>query len=110
MIDFEAIDSAVGQNWYDLDPDLTARVVRDCPDDDLDWADAKLRDFGALVGSDIAVNADIIDANPPELVRYDRWADEVQEDHKVILRSVKLRPEKCWAGVAVNFRGHPSTE
>jgi alkylation response protein AidB-like acyl-CoA dehydrogenase len=103
MIDFEAIDSAVGQNWYDLDPDLTARVARDCPDEDLDWADAKLRDFGALVGSDIAVNADIIDANPPELVRYDRWADEVNEivHHPATLDS----KAKLWeAGYVAGFR------
>ena len=26
MIDYAALDSAVGQNWYDLDPDLQARV------------------------------------------------------------------------------------
>ncbi|MBA3302942.1 MAG: acyl-CoA dehydrogenase family protein, partial [Acidimicrobiia bacterium] len=79
MIDYEALDSAVGQNWYELDPELRARVRRDCPAEDLGWAEATLGRFGALVGGDIARNADIIDAHPPELVRHDRWANEVNE-------------------------------
>ena len=79
MIDWSDIDSVVGQNWYELDPDLQARVRRDCPPEDLAWADATLDGFGALVGGRIARNADMIDAHPPELVRYDRWANEVDE-------------------------------
>ena len=79
MIDYTAIESAVGCNWYDTDPDLQARVRRDCPPDDLDWAAATLHDFGALVGGRVARNSDIIDANPPQLVRYGRWADEANE-------------------------------
>ncbi len=79
MIDYTAMESAVGANWYDADPDLQARVRRDCPAEDLDWAIATLRDFGGLVGGRVARNSDIIDANPPQLVRYGRWADEVNE-------------------------------
>ena len=79
MIDYATLDSAIGHNWYDLDPDLQARVRRDCPPEDLDWADAKLREFGGLVGGRVAPNSEIVDANPPALVRYDRWADEINE-------------------------------
>jgi acyl-CoA dehydrogenase len=79
MIDYAAIDSAVGQNWYDLDPDLRQRVRTDSPPEDLDWADGTLHRFGALVGGPIARNADIVDAEPPRLVRWDRWANEVNE-------------------------------
>lgn len=79
MIDYGALDSAVGENWYDLDPDLQARVHSDCPAEDLSWADGTLHRFGALVGGRIAANADTIDAHPPELVRWDRWANEVNE-------------------------------
>jgi len=79
MIDYATLDSAAGHNWYDLDPDLQARVRRDCPPEDLEWADAKLRGFGGLVGERVAPNSEIVDAHPPELVRYDRWADEVNE-------------------------------
>ena len=79
MIDYAAMSSAVGQNWYDVDPDLRGRVLRDAPREDFDWADSKLRQFGGLVGDRIARNADVIDANPPQLIRYDRWANEVNE-------------------------------
>ena len=69
MIDYAALDTAIGQNWYDLDPDLQSRVEADCPVEDHPWADATLRRFGGLVGGEIARNADVIDASPPELVR-----------------------------------------
>lgn len=77
MIDYSSLDSAVGQNWWALDPELQARVRADCPAGDLAWAEAKLEDFGALVGDRIARNADVIDASPPRLERWDRWAGEV---------------------------------
>ena len=79
MIDWSDIDSVVGQNWYRLDPDLQARVRRDCAADDLEWSVATLDAFGGLVGGTIAPAADVVDAHPPELVRYDRWANEVNE-------------------------------
>ncbi|HYZ98635.1 MAG TPA: acyl-CoA dehydrogenase family protein [Acidimicrobiales bacterium] len=79
MIDWSDIDTVVGRNWYQLDPALQARVRRDCPADDLDWAEATLDGFGGLVGDRIARAADVIDAHPPELIRYDRWANDVGE-------------------------------
>ena len=79
MIDFAALDSAIGQNWYEVDPELQSRVRTDCPVEDLPWAETTLRRFGALVGGRIARNADVIDASPPQLVRWDRWANEVDE-------------------------------
>ena len=77
MIDYAALDSPVGQDWYELDPELQARVRADCPPDDQAWADATLHSFGGLVGDHIARNADVIDASPPRLVRWDRWANDV---------------------------------
>lgn len=77
MIDYEVLDSAVGQNWYALDPELQARVRADCPAEDLGWAEDTLSSFGNLVGGQIARNADIIDASPPRLERWDRWANEM---------------------------------
>ena len=105
MIDYATLDSAIGHNWYELDPDLQARVRRDCPPEDHDWADAKLRDFGALVGERVAPNSEIVDANPPELVRYDRWADEINEvaHHPAALESKRA----LWAsGYVGGFPGN----
>lgn len=78
-IDYESLDSAIGNNWYDLDPDLQARVRADTPAEDLDWAEDTLRSFAQLCATDIARNADVIDAAPAELVNYDRWAQPVDE-------------------------------
>jgi acyl-CoA dehydrogenase len=104
MIDYATLESAIGENWYELDPDLQARVRRDCPPEDLKWADAKLREFGGLVGERVAPNSEIVDANPPELVRYDRWANEVNEivHHPAALESKRA----LWAsGYVGGFPG-----
>lgn len=79
MIDYEQLDGAVGHNWYGLDPELQRLVRQGCPEADLAWADAKLAALGETVGTRIARNADVVDAHPPQLVRYDRWASEVDE-------------------------------
>jgi acyl-CoA dehydrogenase len=79
VLDYGSLDAAVGENWYDLDPDLQSRVRRDAPAEDVEWADGKLRRMGELVGGPVARNADTIDAHPPELARWDRWADEIGE-------------------------------
>jgi acyl-CoA dehydrogenase len=79
VIEYEALERAVGHNWYRLDPELQRLVRQGCPPEDVEWADAKLDELGALVGTRVAPNADVVDAHPPRLVRYDRWANEVDE-------------------------------
>ena len=79
MIDYAALESSIGQDWYALDPALQARVREGCGQEDLPWAEEKLHRLGALVGGTVARNSEISDANPPRLVRYDRWANEVNE-------------------------------
>lgn len=108
-IDYAAPDAAIGQNWYLLDPELQSRVRADCPPPDLPWAVETLRSFGALVGDRIARNAEIIDASPPELVRWDRWANDVDEirHHPAALDSKTA----LWAtGYVSGFSGQPGRE
>lgn len=105
MIDWAAYDRAIGLNWYAIDPDLQARVQRDCADADREWAQELLSGFGALVGERVAPNSEIVDAHPPELVRYDRWAHEVGEvvHHPATLDSKRA----LWdAGYPSGFAGH----
>ncbi len=112
-IDYASLDTAVGHDWYELDPDLRARVRADCPPEDLAWAEETLHSFGALCGGDIARNADIIDARPAELVRYDRWAETIDViDHPTQTIDSK---RKLWrAGYVSGFatqaaeRGRPT--
>lgn len=77
MIDYAAIDSTIGENWYALDPELQARVRAETPAEDLGWAEAKLSEFGEVIGGRVARNADIIDANPPQLEAFDKWGHPV---------------------------------
>jgi len=100
VIDWTDIDEVVGQNWYRLDPDLADRVRRDAPAEDRDWSGGTLDGFGALVGGRIARAADTIDAHPPELARYDRWANEV--DH------IAHHPATLDAKAALWEAGYPS--
>jgi len=105
MIDWASYDRAIGLNWYAIDPDLQARVQRDCDPEDRPWADELLSGFGALVGQRVAPNSEIVDAHPPELVRYDRWATEVGEvaHHPANLDS----KQALWdAGYPSGFAGH----
>ena len=79
MIDYAALESSIGEDWYALDPALQDRVREGCPAQDLSWAEDKLHQLGKVVGGPVARNAEISDANPPRLVRYGRWADEVNQ-------------------------------
>jgi len=76
-IDYSAIDSAVGQNWYLTDPNLRAAMDKYIPADDRASAEETLVHWGELCGGPIARRAESIDRNPPRLERYDEWGDDV---------------------------------
>jgi alkylation response protein AidB-like acyl-CoA dehydrogenase len=76
-IDYSAIDSAVGQNWYRTDPNLSTVMDKYIPADDRAFSEETLVQWGDLCGGPIARRADSIDRNPPRLDRYDEWGDDV---------------------------------
>ncbi len=77
MLDYSEFDKAIGLNWYEVDPDLQDTVKRYVPAEELDAADAKLMDVGALIGGPVAARAEMTDKNPPRLERFDQWGNEV---------------------------------
>src|SRR4051812_1410698 len=79
MIDYSTLDSAIGHNWYDLDPDLQTPARGECPPGDFEGATAKLRGFGRRVAQEAAPNSEVAGAHPPELRRYGQWAEEGNE-------------------------------
>ncbi|HMC42933.1 MAG TPA: acyl-CoA dehydrogenase family protein, partial [Acidimicrobiales bacterium] len=104
MIDYGALESSIGQDWYAIDPALQDRVRAGCGEEDLAWAEDKLHALGTLVGGQVARNAEISDANPPRLARFDRWANEVNEvvHHPATLESKRA----LWAlGYVSGFAG-----
>ena len=76
-IDYAQTESAIGLNWYEIDPNLSQLMDRYVSPADRDWAEGVLRRWGELCGGPIAERAEIIDKNPPRLERYDRWGEEI---------------------------------
>jgi alkylation response protein AidB-like acyl-CoA dehydrogenase len=77
-IDYTQFDSAIGLNWYEIDPNLRALIDRHVTEDRA-WAEDLLVHWGELCGGPIARRAEIVDRNPPQLKRYDEWGNEVCE-------------------------------
>ena len=75
-IDYSKLDSAIGLNWYELDPNLRSLMDRYLPPQDRGWAEERLRRWGEICGGPIAANAEVVDRNPPQLERYDAWGNE----------------------------------
>jgi alkylation response protein AidB-like acyl-CoA dehydrogenase len=76
-IDYAELESAVGLNWYEADPNLRALMTRYLSPQDRGWAEERLLRWGEICGGPIAANAEVIDRNPPQLERYDAWGNEV---------------------------------
>jgi alkylation response protein AidB-like acyl-CoA dehydrogenase len=75
-IDFRAIESPIGLNWYDADPNLQMLVERLCAPEDRAFVEEQLRRMGGVIGGPVAERAEITDKHPPRLERYDRWGNE----------------------------------
>ncbi len=75
-IDYAKLDSAIGLNWYELDPNLRSLMDQYLSPQDRGWAEERLQRWGEICGGPIAANAEVIDRNPPRLERYDAWGNE----------------------------------
>lgn len=78
-IDYSQIDSAIGLNWYDVDPNLQQLVERLALPDDRAFAEQQLRNMGGVIGGPVAERAEITDKHPPRLEKYDAWGNEINE-------------------------------
>ena len=78
-IDFARIESAIGLNWYDVDPNLQQIVERLAAPEHRGYVEEQLRKMGGVIGERVAARAEVTDKNPPRLERYDAWGNEVNE-------------------------------
>jgi len=78
-IDYTQIESAIGLNWYDADPNLQQLVERLAAPGDRAFAEEHLRRMGGVIGGPVAARAEVTDKNPPRLEKYDHWGNEVNE-------------------------------
>jgi acyl-CoA dehydrogenase len=79
VIRYQEFDSAIGLNWYEIDPNLQQLMHRLLAPEDLEWCEPELRRIGALIGGPIAARAEVTDKNPPRLVQFDRWGERIDE-------------------------------
>jgi len=78
-LDYGDLDRGRHCNVWDWDPTLRFEAERVYPDDEFDWAEDVLSDFGATVGHEIADDSDTVDRHPPELHTHDRDGAVVNE-------------------------------
>ncbi len=74
-LDYAGLDEGRGCNYWRWDSTLRRhahRLHEDDGDDDWDWVDDRLSEWGDVVGTTVADNADAANANPPTLETYDR--------------------------------------
>ena len=64
-IDYSKLESAIGLNWYQVDPDLKALMYRYLYPDDLGWAAERLQHAGAFCDRPHTPHAERDNANPP---------------------------------------------
>ncbi|HEY7802761.1 MAG TPA: hypothetical protein VIE40_08840, partial [Dehalococcoidia bacterium] len=76
-IDYTQFESAIGLNWYEVDPNLRQIIERLTEAGDRDFVEQHARQMGAVMGERIAARAEMTDKNPPRLEKYDRWGVEV---------------------------------
>lgn len=72
-------DSVIGRDLYEEDKALRRLIASSVDPDLVDWAEGKLGRWGELCGGPVARRAEVIDKNPPQLRRLDRWGFEVSE-------------------------------
>ncbi|MCH7698177.1 MAG: acyl-CoA dehydrogenase family protein [Chloroflexi bacterium] len=68
---------AVGLNWFECDLSLQRTLRYYSTQEEYDWAEPHLARIGALMGGPIAERAEETDKNPPRLVKYDRWGNDI---------------------------------
>ena len=112
-LDYGAFESAIGLNWYEVDPNLRFLADRLVAPEDRQWAEGHLQRMGALCGGPIAARAEITDKHPPVLERYDPWGDEVNRiaHHPTVLETKRDLWESGFIGLPwseeVRRRGRP---
>ncbi|HEV3451173.1 MAG TPA: acyl-CoA dehydrogenase family protein [Acidimicrobiia bacterium] len=103
--DYANYESAIGLDWYALDPNLASLLDRLLPDaDDRAFAEEHVARYGVLCGGELARRAEVTDKHGPVLRRYDRWGQEVDtvEHHPTWLASKEDLVRAGFTGLAAH--------
>lgn len=80
-IEYDRYEEGRHLNYWELNKPLQREAARVYPDDEFEWAEEKLSQFGAALGHTVADNSDVVDENGPELQTYDKHGDLLNEVH-----------------------------
>ncbi|SNZ04143.1 acyl-CoA dehydrogenase [Natronoarchaeum philippinense] len=78
-IDYGNLDEGRDCNYWELDRTLQFEARRIYPDDEFEWADGVLSEFGAVLGHRMADTADRIDEAGHELRSFDKYGNRRNE-------------------------------
>lgn len=78
-IDYGAYERGRDCNYWALDPTLRYEAERIYPEDEFEWAEQVLSEFGEVLGHTIDANSARIDRHPPELHTYGRHGEVANE-------------------------------
>ena len=107
-INYAELHEATGQNWFELDPSLAWTVERLVSTEELAFCEDQLRRIGDLIGGRIARNAEAIDKNSAQLVRWNREGDEINHvSHPAETLDTK---RALWSSYAIHPHLDPRTE
>ncbi|QLD87896.1 acyl-CoA dehydrogenase family protein [Natronomonas salina] len=76
-IDYGQLDEGRDCNYWELDPTLRFEARRVYPDDEYEWAEDVLSEFGEVLGHRMADTADRIDEEGHELKSFDKYGDRL---------------------------------
>ena len=77
--DYSEHEQGRGLSYWESDPVLRDEIERVYTEDEHDWGEKRLAEFGRLVGEEVVENSDAIDENPPELCTYDKHGEVINE-------------------------------
>jgi acyl-CoA dehydrogenase len=78
-IDYGELDEGRNCNYWALDPTLQFEARRVYPDDEFEWAEDLLSEFGEVLGHRMADTADRIDREGHELKSFDKYGNRRNE-------------------------------
>jgi len=78
-IAYDRLEAGRNCNYWALDPTLRFEARRIYPDDEYEWAEDVLDDFGEVLGHRLADTADRIDREGHELRSFDEYGDRLNE-------------------------------
>ncbi len=108
--DYTQFDEGRHCNYWELDETIQRELKRIYTDEEFEWAEPHLSDFGAVVGHTIADNADFIDKHGPELHTYTKDG-EIQNFVRYPAEQIEDEELAYGAGIiADSFRTPPGRD